>query len=902
MSQNAAAASATSASTDAATATTKAGDSATSAAASLASQNAAASSASAASTSATSAAASLSSFQNQYLGASATAPSQDPDGSALDLGDLFFDTTANVMKVYSSSGWVNASSSVNGTSERQTYTATAGQTTFSVNYDAGYVDVWLNGAKLLAGTDFTATSGTDIVLASGAAAGDIVDILAFGTFVFTSNDHYTKTQSDARYVELSGDTITGDLTVNGNLNVAGTTVTIDSANAQTVDLGDNDKIRLGDSDDLQLFHDGSHSRIDDSGTGALLIQTNGTNIQLNKGTSENMLVANVDGSVDLYYDNSKKLETTTSGIDVSGGIVASPNTAGKDTFQFSTHAVDEGRLRIKNVDTTTVQIRAGGDSYFNGGNVGIGMTPSQLLDLDASSGLSLRFYNSGSFKAGIQVATSSGNMIGTSVADDLAIRSQSDILFSSGGNTERMRIAGQNVGIGTSSPTSYASSNATLVVEDSGNPAIALSDTGQARDWFLVALGDGLGVRYADGGGSGSASNLTEAAFFKNNGDVGIGISSPTDKLHIKAQAPLIKLECSDNSLLSDQVLGGLQWRSNDPSGIGVGDVGQIVLRSASSVGGSYYMQFNVSSSSVANFEAMRIHNAENGQVLFGKTTNSIGTAGTAISSSLGVRAAVSNNIGLLLNRLNSNGEIINLRRDNTTVGSINASSNNIAIFAHGVNNTGWAFLNNSAVTPMKNGVLADNLVDLGSSSHRMDDIHATNGTIQTSDQREKQQIASLTDSEITAATAISKLFKTFKWNDSVAENGDAARTHTGVVAQQVQTAMSDAGLDASKYAFWCSDTWWETETEVAAVEAVEAQDAVYDDDGNLVTEAVEAVEAQDAYTRTDTYDTQEEAPEGATERNRMGIRYPELLSFIGAATEQRLTNIETRLEALEAN
>ena len=42
-----------------------------------------------------------------------------------------------------------------------------------------------------------------------------------------------------------------------------------------------------------------------------------------------------------------------------------------------------------------------------------------------------------------------------------------------------------------------------------------------------------------------------------------------------------------------------------------------------------------------------------------------------------------------------------------------------------------------------------------------------------------------------------------------------------------------------------------------------------------------EAVEAQDAYIRTDTYETQEEAPEGATERTRLGVRYPELLAFI---------------------
>jgi hypothetical protein len=87
--------------------------------------------------------------------------------------------------------------------------------------------------------------------------------------------------------------------------------------------------------------------------------------------------------------------------------------------------------------------------------------------------------------------------------------------------------------------------------------------------------------------------------------------------------------------------------------------------------------------------------------------------------------------------------------------------------------------------------------------------------------------------------------------------------------------------------------------------------EAVLDDEGNeveperteqrLVSEAVEAVEAKDAYTRTDTYDTAEEAPEGATERTRLGIRYPELLAFVGAATEQRLADIETRLTALEA-
>ena len=136
---------------------------------------------------------------------------------------------------------------------------------------------------------------------------------------------------------------------------------------------------------------------------------------------------------------------------------------------------------------------------------------------------------------------------------------------------------------------------------------------------------------------------------------------------------------------------------------------------------------------------------------------------------------------------------------------------------------------------------------------------------------------------------------------------------------------MTDAGLDAGDYGFFISTTWWETQTEVPAVEAVEAVEAVYEDviipavgevldeEGNvvaqaqperteqrLVSEAIEAVEAKEAYMRSDTYDTAEEAPQGAVERNRKGIRYPELLAFVGAATDQRLASIEARLDALE--
>jgi len=115
---------------------------------------------------------------------SATAPT-----SSLNVGDLYFDTNANELKVYKSSGWAAAGSTVNGTAQRYNYTATANQTTFTgadtagntLAYDAGYADVYLNGVRLSA-ADITITSGTSVVLAAGAAAGDILDVVAYGTF------------------------------------------------------------------------------------------------------------------------------------------------------------------------------------------------------------------------------------------------------------------------------------------------------------------------------------------------------------------------------------------------------------------------------------------------------------------------------------------------------------------------------------------------------------------------------------------------------------------------------------------------------------------------------------------------------------------------------------------------
>lgn len=138
--------------------------------------------------------ASINNFGDTYF-VSATAPLTPTEG------DLWFDTVTDIMKVYNGGSWQNAGSSVNGTSERYSYTATGGQTVFAATYDAGFVDVYLNGVKLIDGTDFTATNGTDITLSAGATAGDSVEIVGYGTFEVA--DVYTQAQSDAKYATLT---------------------------------------------------------------------------------------------------------------------------------------------------------------------------------------------------------------------------------------------------------------------------------------------------------------------------------------------------------------------------------------------------------------------------------------------------------------------------------------------------------------------------------------------------------------------------------------------------------------------------------------------------------------------------------------------------------------------------
>jgi hypothetical protein len=113
--------------------------------------------------------------------------------TSLNVGDLYFDTTSDILKVYGASGWQSAGSSVNGTSQRYHYDIGGAVTSVTgsdangntLAYDAGYVDVYVNGVRMST-ADVTVTSGDTVTFTEALASGDEVDIVGYGTFAVAS--------------------------------------------------------------------------------------------------------------------------------------------------------------------------------------------------------------------------------------------------------------------------------------------------------------------------------------------------------------------------------------------------------------------------------------------------------------------------------------------------------------------------------------------------------------------------------------------------------------------------------------------------------------------------------------------------------------------------------------------
>ena len=288
---------------------------------------------------------------------------------------------------------------------------------------------------------------------------------------------------------------------------------------------------------------------------------------------------------DIYFSaGSVGIGTSTPNnkLDVNGGIVCSPNTDGKDTFELSTHAANEGRLSIKNVDTKTVQIRAGGDSYFNGGNVGIGeSSPGSKLHVKiddtgiaphASAQICLERAGTNYLQFLTANDGTSGLLFGD--GDDIDVtqikydHNAKKLYFTTETDTAVTIDENQNVGIGELSPTfkteikvtdtsaysstSMASSQTQLRINNAGASGVAgilltaEPSSGSAGYTSIRTISP------SSGSGDLTFSTRNASAFgervrIQYDGKVGIGTTSPGNNLHVKGSGTdVLKVESTD--------------------------------------------------------------------------------------------------------------------------------------------------------------------------------------------------------------------------------------------------------------------------------------------------------------------------------------------------------------------
>ena len=163
------------------------------------------------------------------------------------------------------------------------------------------------------GTGHLVIRGEDIFISNAANSETMASFVVDGAVsLYYDNSVKLATKTDG--VDITGELQCDSLDVDGAGDITGV-LTLHNH----LDMQDDDIIKLGTGDDLQIYHDGTNSTITNT-TGDLYITDSGGNIYIQSKHGEQSIVAFADGAVDLYYNNSKKLETTSDGVTVTGTI------------------------------------------------------------------------------------------------------------------------------------------------------------------------------------------------------------------------------------------------------------------------------------------------------------------------------------------------------------------------------------------------------------------------------------------------------------------------------------------------------------------------------------------------------------------------------------------------------
>jgi hypothetical protein len=375
------------------------------------------------------------------------------------------------------------------------YTATAGQTTFTgaddnaltLSYTAGSIIVTLNGVVLNA-SDYTATNGNSVVLAVGASAGDELNVRAFSTFDVANT--YTQAQADARYVNVTGDTMTGSLGIGGNVTGVIAGVSVDSKFC----------VKQEGTDPVAGFVKAENTTAG-SGSVTFACRSRGTlaspTVVQSGDALWNMYVAGHDGTdLALAAEIAVEVDGTPGSNDMPGRIVFKTTPDGQQAPVERMRITSAGNVGIgASSPTQKLSIQGAGfvGASFNGQSIG-----------DSAAERIRIGYKDGSPDTGLVPA-----QIMQSGAAELQIASRDTaagaVVFRTGtGIPERMRIdSAGNVGIGTSSPSYKIDAVIPTLGNTAGNTSSGLrltTSTGNTDqlEMFYTRTSGNSGWPYAD--------------------------------------------------------------------------------------------------------------------------------------------------------------------------------------------------------------------------------------------------------------------------------------------------------------------------------------------------------------------------------------------------------------------